>query len=55
MKFKIVPPKDSDEKPFVKEFNSWSEVNEYLVSKNDGLWRANPLNEEIEFDMIEIN
>lgn len=54
MKFTIVPPKDSGKGPFVKEFPSWREVDAYLLSKNESIWKANPLHEEVNFPMKEI-
>ncbi|KRO14225.1 hypothetical protein IV64_GL001709 [Lactiplantibacillus xiangfangensis] len=55
MKIKIVPPKGSSEKPYVKEFNNWDEVNAYLLRKNEPIWEAIPQNEAVNFDMNEIN
>ena len=54
MKFTIVPPKNSGKEPFIKEFSDWREVDDYLLSKNESIWRAEPLNEEINFPMKEI-
>lgn len=49
LKFTIVPPVTSGKEPFVKEFDSWRVLNEYLRSKNYEIYESDPVLEELNF------
>lgn len=53
MKYLIKPPQGKGA-PFTKEFASPEELHRWLVEKNDELWRADPVNEKVDFPLHEI-
>ncbi|WP_260156655.1 hypothetical protein [Levilactobacillus brevis] len=53
MKFLIKPPQGKGV-PFIKEFASREELHHWLVRKNDEVWRADLINEKVNFPLHEI-
>ena len=49
MKYKILPPYSSHEKPFIKEFDTYEQMMAYLSRKNDEIYQADPATEQLSF------
>ena len=49
MKVKIIPPIRSGKNPYVKEFDSWVQVDAYLRVHNIEIYESDPATEELNF------